>query len=353
MLDEMPQNNSGTFNASNASPLINLLNEGMTNMLIESEPNSESVPQPISPSENGSKRRAQTWDLDEIQCLLSLRRELHCQFNTTNKSNKHLWDRISRGMRGRGWERTPSMCIDKWRNLLKGYKKAMNQNGGSGEVSYEELKEYCRDKKSNGSSKKSRAAASDRMVDKDNGKPLNSEKSPNHDASPVDIPEHEGLVPNEIPSWIWEGTPKWDGENPASGGRIISVRWGENVKKIGINGSAEGIQEAIKSAFSLRTKRLFWLEDEDGIVQTLDRNMPLGYYTLHVDDGISVRICIYDGPNHNQCRTVEKTFYTEDAFYDYLSRRGWIGLRDSSKNIDSIENLHPGKLYHGLTMQKN
>ena len=162
----MPQNNSGTFNASNASPLINLLNEGMTNMLIESEPNSESVPQPISPSENGSKRRAQTWDLDEIQCLLSLRRELHRQFNTTNKSNKHLWDRISRGMRGRGWERTPSMCIDKWRNLLKGYKKAMNQSGGSGEVSYEELKEYCRDKKSNGSSKKSRAAASDRMVDK-------------------------------------------------------------------------------------------------------------------------------------------------------------------------------------------
>ena len=43
----------------------------------------------------------------------------------------------------------------------------------------------------------------------DNGKPFNSERSPNHDASPVDIPEHEGLVPNEIPSWIWEGTPKW------------------------------------------------------------------------------------------------------------------------------------------------
>ncbi|GFZ03820.1 hypothetical protein Acr_16g0004440 [Actinidia rufa] len=154
-----------------------------------------------------------------------------------------------------------------------------------------------------------------------------------------------------------------NGENSASDGRVISVRWGENVKKIGIDGSSDGIQEALKSAFSLRTKRSFWLEDEDGIVRTLDRNMPLGYYTLHLDDGnfsylshgpgISIRICIYDGPNHKQCRNVEKTFYTEDAFHDYLSRRGWIGLRDSSKNIDSIEDLHPGELYHGLTVQKN
>ena len=154
MLDEMPENNSDIFNTSNAS------------VLIESEPNSGSTPQPVPLSENGSKRRAETWVLDEFQCLLNLRRELHCQFNTTNKSTKHLWDCISWGMRGRGWERTPSMCIDKWRNLLKGYKKAMNQSGWNGEVSYEELKEYCRDKKSNGSSKKLRAAASARMGDK-------------------------------------------------------------------------------------------------------------------------------------------------------------------------------------------
>lgn len=66
---------------------------------------------------------------------------------------------------------------------------------------------------------------------------------------------------------------------------MISVRWGDYTKRIGIDGTAEAIKEAIKSTFGLRTKRAFWLEDEDNIVRALDRDMPLGNYTLHVDEG--------------------------------------------------------------------
>lgn len=81
-------------------------------------------------------------------------------------------------------------------------------------------------------------------------------------------------------------TPLAGGENQSYGGRVIVVTWGDYTRRIGIDGSADAIKEAIKSAFRLRTKRAFWLEDEDQIVRSLDRDMPLGSYTLHLDEGI-------------------------------------------------------------------
>lgn len=66
---------------------------------------------------------------------------------------------------------------------------------------------------------------------------------------------------------------------------MISVKWGDYTRRIGIDGSADSIKEAIKSAFRLRTKRAFWLEDEDQIIRSIDREMPLGNYTLHLDEG--------------------------------------------------------------------
>jgi hypothetical protein len=69
------------------------------------------------------------------------------------------------------------------------------------------------------------------------------------------------------------------------GGKVILAKWGDYTKRIGIDGTAEAIKEAIKSAFGLRTRRDFWLEDEDEVVRTLDRDMPIGTYTLHLDDG--------------------------------------------------------------------
>lgn len=77
--------------------------------------------------------------------------------------------------------------------------------------------------------------------------------------------------------------------HPSYGGRVITVRWGEYRRRIGIDGSSDAIKEAIKSAFRLRTKRAFWLEDEDNVIRSLDRDMPLGNYTLHLDEGMTLR----------------------------------------------------------------
>lgn len=71
-------------------------------------------------------------------------------------------------------------------------------------------------------------------------------------------------------------------------GKIILVKCGEMSRRIRIDGPSEFIKDSIKSAFGLRTKRLFWLEDEDGVVQTLSRDMPLATYYLNLDQGMCV-----------------------------------------------------------------
>lgn len=76
------------------------------------------------------------------------------------------------------------------------------------------------------------------------------------------------------------------GEGQSFCGRVITVKWGDYTRRIGIDGTSEAIKEAIRAAFRLRSKRLFWLEDEYQIIRSLDRDMPLGNYTLHLDEGI-------------------------------------------------------------------
>ncbi|CAL5372933.1 unnamed protein product [Camellia sinensis] len=360
MLDGTPQNKLDMFVASNSSPLTSLFNEAANEMAIESENSSGFVPYhhlPMILPENGPKRRAETWVFEEIQCLIHLRRELNCQFNTA-KSQKHLWDQIYVGMRENGWERTPQNCNDKWRNLLKEYKKSNGGIGSSRQVCFDELEEYCREKKSNGISKKLRDGSSVQILDKGTdeagflfgpSEDNSLERNTYHDADPLDIHEPEGIVPNEFPSWNWRGTPRRDEDVSGSGGRVISVKYEESVKRIGIDGSADAIKEAIKSAFRLRTKRSFWLEDEAGIIRALDRNMPLRNYTLHLDDGLRIRICLFEDPNHLHCRVIEKAFFNEDVFNSYLNNRGWIGLKElrSRRNVDSMNELGAGEVYHG------
>ena len=74
-------------------------------------------------------------------------------FNTS-KSNKHLWEKISARMRVRGFDRSPTMCTDKWRNLLKEFKKAKQQtnngnantNGNAKMSYYKEIEEILRER---------------------------------------------------------------------------------------------------------------------------------------------------------------------------------------------------------------
>jgi hypothetical protein len=86
----------------------------------------------------------------------------------------------------------------------------------------------------------------------------------------------------------YSGLPQWNAgiDRSVPAGRVIVVKQGDVTRRIGIDGSAEAIKDAIRSVFGLRTKRTFWLEDEDGVVRCFDRDMPLRTYNLHIDPGL-------------------------------------------------------------------
>lgn len=64
--------------------------------------------------------------------------------------------------------------------------------------------------------------------------------------------------------------------------------------------------------------------------------------------GLTVKVCFYEESDH--VHTEDKTFYTEDDFRDFLSRRGWTCLREYNgyRNVDSMDELCPGVLYRGV-----
>ncbi|KAJ8615666.1 hypothetical protein MRB53_035038 [Persea americana] len=315
------------------------------------------------------KKRAETWVLEETRSLIGFRREMDGLFNTS-KSNKHLWEQISAKMREKGFDRSPTMCTDKWRNLLKEYKKARQQDRGSGSAKtsyYKDLEDLMRERNKNAAYKSPTPSKVDSyMPFSDKGledagisfgsveaggrSTLNLERRLDHDGHPLAITAADAVTANGVPPWNWRDAPANGGDNHSSlGGRVILVKWGEYTRRIGIDGTADAIKEAIKSAFGLRTKRAFWLEDEDEVVRSLDRDMPLGTYNLHLDEGLTIKVCLYDESDRIPVRTEEKTLYTEDDFRDFLSRRGWAGLRELSgfRGVDALDDLRPGAMYQG------
>ncbi|EYU22564.1 hypothetical protein ABFS82_05G023200 [Erythranthe guttata] len=326
------------------------------------------------------KKRAETWVQEETRALILLRKEIDMMFNTS-KSNKHLWDNISLKMREKGFDRSPTMCTDKWRNLLKEFKKAKQNNqdgGGSGSAKmncYKEIEEILRERSKNGPTWKSSEDGgggggpkvddsfmqfADKGIDdtsltfgpvEANGRStLNLERRLDHEGHPLAITAAEVVVASGASPWNWRETPRSGEQTNTYDGRVITVKLGDFTKRIGIDGSADGIKEAIKSAFGLRTKRAFWLEDDDNVVRTLDRDMPLGNYTLHVDEGLTIKVCFYEETGPMPVHAEDKTFYNEDDFRDFLSRRRWTCLREYNgfRNIDSMEELCPGVIYRGV-----
>ncbi|KAL7149209.1 hypothetical protein ABFS83_05G024300 [Erythranthe nasuta] len=324
------------------------------------------------------KKRAETWVQEETRALIFLRKEIDMMFNTS-KSNKHLWDNISLKMREKGFDRSPTMCTDKWRNLLKEFKKAKQNNqdgGGSGSAKmncYKEIEEILRERSKNGPTWKSSEDGgggpkvddsfmqfADKGIDdtsltfgpvEANGRStLNLERRLDHEGHPLAITAAEVVVASGASPWNWRETPRSGEQTNTYDGRVITVKLGDFTKRIGIDGSADGIKEAIKSAFGLRTKRAFWLEDDDNVVRTLDRDMPLGNYTLHVDEGLTIKVCFYEETGPMPVHAEDKTFYNEDDFRDFLSRRRWTCLREYNgfRNIDSMEELCPGVIYRGV-----
>uniref|UniRef100_A0A803M6U8 Myb-like domain-containing protein n=1 Tax=Chenopodium quinoa TaxID=63459 RepID=A0A803M6U8_CHEQI len=379
-------------------------------------------------------------------------------FNTS-KSNKHLWEQISAKMRDRGFDRSPTMCTDKWRNLLKEFKKAKQQmgnaaNGNAKMLCYKEIEEILRDRNRCGSNSAGYKSPnhnsndgvnnhsskvdsflqfSDKGIDdasipfgpiEANGRPtLNLERRLDHEGHPLAITAADAVTDGGCPPSFWRETPgnglkctcaqlgtchalHWIGEaempgchkrqfNRKSeysslnlsvmrvncelltvdfsladnspepglcddthpfGGRVIIVKWGDYTKRIGVEGTAEAIKDVIRSAFGLRTKRAFWLEDEEQVARSLDRDMPLGTYTLHLDEGMTIKLCYEESdhisyPGQTISHTVEKTFYTEDDFRELMHRRGWSCLRELNgyRNIDNLDDLRPDAVYRGVT----
>ncbi|KQJ83244.1 trihelix transcription factor GT-1 [Brachypodium distachyon] len=332
------------------------------------------------------KKRAETWVQDETLSLIALRREMDNHFNTS-KSNKHLWEAISAKMRDQGFDRSPTMCTDKWRNLLKEFKKARSHarssgaaggNGAAKMAYYKEIDDLLKRRGKaagpaagaggGGGAPKSPTPTSKiesflQFADKGfedanipfgpveaNGRSLlGVDDRLEPDRHPLALTTADAVVASGVNPWNWRDTSTNGGDNQATfGGRVILVKWGDYTKRIGIDGTAEAIKEAIKAAFGLRTKRAFWLEDEDEVVRSLDRDMPIGTYALHLDDGIPIKLCT--DADRMTVRTEDKTFYTEDDFRDFLSRQGWTLLREYSgyRVVDTLDDLRPGVIYQGM-----
>ncbi|XP_074295672.1 trihelix transcription factor GT-1-like isoform X1 [Silene latifolia] len=359
----------------------------------------EVIPTPTSSQHhnhhtNPTKKRAETWVQDETRTLISLRRDMDPLFNTS-KSNKHLWEEISSKMRDRGFDRSPTMCTDKWRNLLKEFKKVKHHTGtGNGNNSnshsnglakmsyYKEIDEILRDRTQCSSSAAAAASRhnqhddsskldsflhfSDKGIDdasipfgpmEANGRPtLNLERRLDHEGHPLAITVADAVTDGGVPPSFWRETPGNGDDTQSYGGRVITVKWGDYTRRIGVDGTADAIKDVIRSAFGLRTKRAFWLEDEDQVVRSLDRDMPLGTYTLHLDEGMMIKLCHYEESDHipfpgqTISHTEEKTFYTEEDFREFMNRRGWSCLRELSgyRNFDNLDDLRPDALYRGV-----
>ncbi|KAG5534764.1 hypothetical protein RHGRI_022766 [Rhododendron griersonianum] len=180
------------------------------------------------------KKRAETWVQEETRFLISFRREVDGQFNTS-KSNRHLWEGISAKMREKGFDRTASMCTDKWRNLLKEFKKAskhQDRSSSSGAASakmsyYKELEELLRDRAKNGGGGYKSPTSSSKVdmyiqfsdkgledgdipfgpVEAGGRSTVNLERALDHDGDPLAITAADAVAASGVPPWNWRETP--------------------------------------------------------------------------------------------------------------------------------------------------
>ncbi|KAE8692310.1 Trihelix transcription factor GT-1 [Hibiscus syriacus] len=234
------------------------------------------------------------------------------------------------------------MCTEKWRILLKEFKKAKHQDRGSGSAKmsyYKEIEEILRERTKNAYKSPTPTPKADSFMhfaDKGfddtgisfgpveaNGRPtLNLERRLDHDGHPLAITTADAVANSGVPPWS---------------GRLSVIR-------------NHGCRGAIKSAFRLRTKHSFWLEDEDNMVRSLDREIPLGNYTLHLDEGLAIKVCLYDESDHIPDHTEEMIFYTEDDYREYLARRGYTGVMeiDGYKNVNNMDDHRPNAIYRGV-----
>lgn len=256
------------------------------------------------------RKEAEAWFLAEIQSLIDFRRQLDTQFNTS-ELNKDLWQHIAAKMKERGFNWSPSLCSERWGDLLTDYydMKRQSGEGGIANVSYDEMVDYF-------------TCGMESLVQKEPLIPedhpastfsktgneqavVNLPRSFDQDQHLSDINENDAVVANDVSAGHWTGA-----HFVSHAGRAITVKWGDCIKRIGIDGSPAAIKEVIKSAFGLRTTRSFWLEDDSGILRSIDKDMPLGSYTLHLDEGLTIKIYLDNAADESPVQAEEMTLYS-------------------------------------------
>ncbi|KAI8020179.1 Trihelix transcription factor GT-1 [Camellia lanceoleosa] len=88
---------------------------------------------------------------------------------------------------------------------------------------------------------------------------VNLERSLDHDGDPLAIATSDAVAASGVPPWNWR-------ETPGNGGEGNSLMVEGHSKGSGVN-TLEGL-------------------DEDNVIRSLDKDMPLGNYTLHLDEGL-------------------------------------------------------------------
>ncbi|KAH0984606.1 hypothetical protein GBA52_011783 [Prunus armeniaca] len=268
------------------------------------------------------KKRAETWVQEETRSLIGFRREVDGLFNTS-KSNRHLWDQISAKMREKGFDRSPPPCV--------------RTSGGTCSRSSRRLVTKSKSAVARPRCRITRTSRTCSEIEPTTTTtllllmlllllplPIRAPLLPSSNLLFASVTRVLKIQAFHLDLWklptdqhsIWKGS--WImmatlllllqpiqlqlvGFLLGIGERVLEMEggplfllWkdyncqvGEYTRRIGIDGTADAIKEAIKSAFRIRTKRAFWLEDEDQVVRSLDRDMPLGNYTLHLDEGIA------------------------------------------------------------------
>ncbi|GER41384.1 pentatricopeptide repeat protein [Striga asiatica] len=156
---------------------------------------------------------------------------------------------------------------------------------------------------------------------------LNLERRLDHDGHPFAVAAAEVVGVIGVSPWNWMETP--------GSGQVTTVKLGDYAKRIGIDAGA---------------KHQGNHQDEENVVWLLDREVHLGNYNLYVDEGLTIKVCIFGEADPMPIHVVDKTFYAEDDFREFLMLCGWTSLReyDGFRNIDNMDELCSGAIYCGV-----
>ncbi|KAL8228299.1 hypothetical protein R6Q57_015883 [Mikania cordata] len=75
------------------------------------------------------------WPKSEVQALITIRVALNHKINGKG-SKSSIWDDVSTGLSGMGYNRTPKKCKEKWENINKYYKRTMEKGKESKSCAY-------------------------------------------------------------------------------------------------------------------------------------------------------------------------------------------------------------------------